>query len=246
MMDGGMATADATTGPALAAETPAPAALEGRLDAIAGGKVYGWARDRSRPDASLAVELRLDGQPVGEGSADRPRADLEAGGLGAHAFEIETALPDDTPLERLSALVTVPGTGESLVLQAPSSGERAVDAAIAPHMAQLAQRLDQLRRDQRRLAQAQLQAVGELRGSLAQPTEAPAELIRLAEGQKVLGERLEALELCLVRIDQSLGGLAAKAVAPQAGNSVLTPPIALGAIGAIAFLGLAVLVHALA
>ena len=62
--------------------------FEGYVDKIENGILTGWARQLSSP-APEQVEVFIDGQAVATVSADRPRADLDAAGIGAHAFEVD-------------------------------------------------------------------------------------------------------------------------------------------------------------
>jgi len=72
-----------------------PADLQGFIDGVDNGRVFGWAFDRNAPDRRVAVQLRRDGELVDEAVADRRRGDLIANGVGdgAHAFELP--LPGD-------------------------------------------------------------------------------------------------------------------------------------------------------
>jgi hypothetical protein len=77
--------------PSLSSADPAPS-VTGHVDLvrIAGDKVevHGWAHAPEWPGAAVAVEARLDGRIVAKASADRPRPDLAAAGIGdgRHAF----------------------------------------------------------------------------------------------------------------------------------------------------------------
>jgi hypothetical protein len=64
--------------------------LEGTLDYAGCAVVSGWARDASRPDVRVAVEILADGAPLTTVAADRFREDLLAGGMGdgRYAFEL--------------------------------------------------------------------------------------------------------------------------------------------------------------
>ena len=66
-----------------AMRSPPPKTLEGRLDTATSGTVMGWARDGEEP-----VHLRLvdNGVAIAGFIADSARPDLDAAGIGAHAF----------------------------------------------------------------------------------------------------------------------------------------------------------------
>lgn len=64
------------------------ARFEGYIDAIEGGRIYGWALDPDAPDRHLTICFHHGGKEIGRAVADRYREDL-AGytkGDGHHAF----------------------------------------------------------------------------------------------------------------------------------------------------------------
>ncbi|MBP2230840.1 hypothetical protein J2847_004149 [Azospirillum agricola] len=212
------------------ADTPATdpvviaAAIEGHIDAVQEGRVFGWAWDRAHPDDRLEVELRLErdgGAPLvlGRVLADRPRADLAANGIGdgGHAFEAETALPEDGDPRRVVAVIRSPSTGAVETFRQPDAEEQRLDRLLAPHLQRIAERIDSVRRDQRQLAAAQ-QGVGRLlrdlnegiaadRATGAQAGHAQADRQEaLAEAVRELTERIGGLEVFLVRMDSTLRG----------------------------------------
>ncbi len=65
--------------------------LEGFLDAVDDGFVYGWAFDSSRPLERVQVEVLVDGERVASGVAEGYRADLDRlkKGDGCCAFRFE-------------------------------------------------------------------------------------------------------------------------------------------------------------
>ena len=61
----------------------------GHVDAISRQSVSGWAADSERPAARLSVAVAVNGTPMGDVIADRPRADLAKLGRfgdGSHGF----------------------------------------------------------------------------------------------------------------------------------------------------------------
>ena len=58
--------------------------MRGRIERVHRLGVSGWAWAAAGP---VRLEVLVDGVPVDEIVADRPRADLDAAGLGACAFE---------------------------------------------------------------------------------------------------------------------------------------------------------------
>ena len=108
---------------------PDPPAVTGHVDGmrIVGGtaEIWGWAQAPDWPGATVAVEVRLDGRPVAAASADQPRADLAAAGIGdgRHAFAIRF---DAGLLDGVERLV-VAGVGSVDPL---TGGERAQDEPL--------------------------------------------------------------------------------------------------------------------
>lgn len=65
----------------------------GNLDALSGGRVHGWAQDRSRPRERVSVEIFAGGIPVGVVRADSFRSDLADAGIGDGKFAFSFVLP---------------------------------------------------------------------------------------------------------------------------------------------------------
>ncbi len=224
-----------------AAPVTLPAAIEGRIDTLQDGRIYGWAWDRANPGHPLAVEIRVEAANgasllLGRGIADHPREDLAGGGIGdgRHAFEIDIALPPDRDPARVVALIRSPDTGATRILTQPSAEEALLDRALAPHLQRIADAINGLRHDQRRLAAAQ-QGIGRLlqalqEGAAADRKDRTAAIERqderhaaLADGIRDVAERAGGLEVFLLRMDTTLRGfdatLAAK-VAPSGRASI--------------------------
>lgn len=66
------------------------AAIQGLIDNVQPGRLFGWAWNRSAPTERLRIELRLGDQVVAEAIADNDRPDLASGqiGDGRHAFDL--------------------------------------------------------------------------------------------------------------------------------------------------------------
>jgi hypothetical protein len=90
--------------------------VNGYIDAITGNRIYGWAWDAQQPKAKIIVRLMAKGETVGIVSADQPREDLKASGIGdgAHAFEI--AIPDGISPNEVSVFVVCPDTAATVEL----------------------------------------------------------------------------------------------------------------------------------
>src|SRR5262245_31681694 len=106
--------------------------MNGRVDAIDGGRLFGWAFDPMAPDRRLTIRVLLDGKVIAEAVADINRPDLRRNGIGdgKHAFEI--ALPDPAQ-SRTSDLVVVAlnENGAEQALRVPKPDEQAAEALIA-------------------------------------------------------------------------------------------------------------------
>jgi SAM-dependent methyltransferase len=63
----------------------------GRIEAVSGGQLIGWAADLSEPSRHLSLDLFIDNKLVRKVVANVPRADLAASGIGAgdHGFRVE-------------------------------------------------------------------------------------------------------------------------------------------------------------
>ena len=68
---------------------PRPSEIQGVVDNIAAGRVFGWAWNPSEPAERVTIELRLGQQIVAQTLAAHERADLKGAGIGdgCHAFE---------------------------------------------------------------------------------------------------------------------------------------------------------------
>ncbi|CAO3436159.1 hypothetical protein [Azospirillum endophyticum] len=206
-------------------DAPQAAAIVGHIDALQGGRVFGWAWDGNHPGDRLEVELRLerDGGPpetLARVAADWLRPDLAGGGIGdgAHAFEAEVTLPEGGDPSRVIAVVRSPTTGETAIFVQPNPDDQRLDRLLGPHLQRIGERIDALRRDQRQLAVAQ-QTIGRLlrdAGEGVTALRADASRLEKAHGERAdalaetlrdLGERVGGLEVFLMRMDQSLRGL---------------------------------------
>ena len=237
---------------ALAKTSEADIQIEGRVDAVANGRVYGWAWDRAAPEGRLEIQVRLPG-PAGEtvlgtGLADHPRPDLAANGVGdgRHAFEI--ALGQDAPAEPGDLLVVArdPASGRELALQSPSEPERILEQAVSPHLLRLAAIIDGSRAEQKRLAAAQqavARAVADIQQQVPAKAELEARLDSVAADLAELRERVAGLDVYLLRMDQSLHGITAKLGAREGSDRRALGRVALAALGvglAIGFVALVI------
>lgn len=181
---------------------PHAPALDGCVDAVADGRLYGWAWDRERPDDRLAVEVRKGEAVLAVGIADRPRPDLAASGIGdgAHAFELD--LPTEAG-EEVTVTVCSSTTGESLQLvmrQAPQLDD------VPEELQRVTATVHNLSLVQKETATAVLGVLKEMRdkrGS-AQITQLEETVAEIAAGQQALQKRFETVEVFLLRFDTLL------------------------------------------
>lgn len=189
--------------------------LEGRLDAVAGRRVYGWAWNRSAPDEPLEIEVRFDGveMPLAIVTADQPREDLAGAGIGSHAFEVEVELPADADPARIVAFARPRSGGAELALRPRSETERLLEATVTPQFARLRDELEAMRAGMgRALRELAARLPANDPGAATATREALAalgsRLDTVTDAQRTLDERLAGLEVFLMRIDGTLWTLA--------------------------------------
>jgi hypothetical protein len=166
--------------------------LEGYIDAVEDGQVFGWAWDRLHPGDRLAIEISAGGRMAASVTADRPRPDLRAGGIGdgAHAFVAEA--PGDDPV----AEAVSPTTGERLVLKPRGPADEAAGNAL------LLRAVDALHQGQRRLGAV----LREVRPEAEQMAKALADI---RDAQSAIEKQQATLEIFLLRFETLLRSLAA-------------------------------------
>ena len=178
---------------------PQPADIDGRIDAIAAGRLYGWAWDRARPADHLEVEIRVGDRLVAKVFANQPRDDLKANGVGdgCHAFETVLDLAEG---EVPTALARSPVTGETVPLRLPSDVEAVTESVLGPTLLRMSALMDATQRNQQTVLRG-------LRELLKQGQAAPGadqRLDALAEAQEALRQQVGGIEVFLLRIDESL------------------------------------------
>ena len=107
--------------------------LEGLIERVDDGWVFGWTWDRSQPDRAVDPDVHVDGLLVATVSADQFRPDLEEAGIGdgRHAFAVE--LPRDYDDKQSHEVrVTVAGSEKDLA-NSPRSGRIAAAEPEPPH-----------------------------------------------------------------------------------------------------------------
>lgn len=93
---------------------PAARGVRGSIGPLAPYKVHGWAFDPATPEMRLRAELLLDGEPIGETTAELFRPDLQTAGIGdgqyGFAFNTDRKVPVEAP-ERIAVRLTTPAGG---------------------------------------------------------------------------------------------------------------------------------------
>jgi hypothetical protein len=184
---------------ALQTLAPQPADIDGRIDAIAGGRLYGWAWDRVRPSDHLEVEIRVGDRMVATAFANQPRDDLKANGVGdgCHAFELAIDLaPGETPV----AIARSPVTGDVMPLRLPSDVETVTESVLGPTLLRMSALMDATQRNQ----QTVLRGLRELMKQGQAAPNADKRLEELATSQEELKAQISGVEIFLMRIDEHL------------------------------------------
>jgi hypothetical protein len=205
--------------------------MNGRVDAIDMGRIFGWAFDPMAPDQRLIIRVLLDGKVIAEAVADRNRPDLRRNGIGdgKHAFEI--ALPDPVQ-SRANDIVVVArnGSGSEQALRVPQPNEQAAEALIAAPLAKVLDKLDVLMASQRQLqvSQRSLQRTPDIDADQAE-TIALSDLSHAVESLRVdIGQRLNDLDVHLMRLDGVVAGMEKNlSTLRKRGNGELKPLIPL-------------------
>ncbi len=211
-------------------EAEAAKPIAGRVDAIDGGRLFGWAFDPATPGQRLKVRVLLDGAPVAEAVADRNRPDLKRNGIGdgKHAFEI--ALPEAVQKRSRDLVVmAMSGDGVSHPLRVPQPDEQAAEALIAAPLTRVLDKLDVLMSAQRQLqvSQRSLQRVPNL-GPDAAPVDATEDAGAGIEGLRAdMSRRLDELDVHLLRMDGVVAGMEKTLTALQKRTSGDNKPLVL-------------------
>jgi hypothetical protein len=184
------------------ADQPDAVSVTGYLDAVSGSRIFGWAWDKQRPQARIAIRVVAGGDTVAAMIADRQREDLAANGVGdgAHAFDV--TLPDGISPGECEILAVCPETGETITLgrapAAPAETNGSANGAVLPET------IGRLVHGQRLLhgnLRAAILAIEELRKAKAEPAAEPEATAHEA-AKDALAERIETLEAAVLRLDE--------------------------------------------
>lgn len=240
------------TASAPAASPVAEISIQGRVDAVQGTRVYGWAWCPDYPVERIEVEVRLGDTRLGSGRADIARPDLRIHGIGdgAHAFEITLDEPlDDARMRDLVVRALLPGGERSVPLAGRNDAEKAAEAAVTPMLARMAEWMETLRGGQQELTAGQRAALRGIRDMLdlckaGGDGGGAGALRRITEAHQRLDEQMEAFDVFLLRFDRTLQEINAASAARKASGGGWGPvPVALvaalaAAAGAVAGSGL--------
>lgn len=177
---------------------PEPA-LAGHIDAVADGKVYGWAWDRQHPTDRLSITVHIGTAVVASGLADQARPDLAASGIGdgAHAFAFD--LPEGATAEQLHVTAHAPGSGATHTL----NPRPAPLGAVPQELQQVRASVHSLQQVQKQTAHAVMGVLKEMRqkGEAQQLGQLEQAVAEIQAGQQALMKRFETIEVFLLRFD---------------------------------------------
>ncbi|OOG69797.1 hypothetical protein B0E45_15810 [Sinorhizobium sp. A49] len=204
--------------------------VNGRVDAVDGGRLFGWAFDPAAPDQRLKVRVLLDGAPVAEAIADRNRPDLKRNGIGdgKHAFEI--ALPEAVQKRSRDLVVmAITGDGAGQPLRVPQPDEQAAEALIAAPLTRVLDKLDVLMAAQRQLqiSQRSLQRVPHIGADAAEGDGAEDPSAGIDGLRADVSQRLDELDVHLLRMDGVVAGMEKTLAALQKRAGGDTKPLVL-------------------
>jgi hypothetical protein len=188
------------------------AGLRGRVDAVEGQRLFGWAWHPDRPADRLDIKVFVASKLIATAKADKPRIDLRRNGIGdgSHAFDLE--LDAKSAAGSLRVVAVHPDGGEDLELDIPSDEERTAAAAFAASFGPVLDRLETAILAQRRMQNGHANSLGELTATakrLADVAVADGGLVEtvqdLRQRQQAIADRLAELEVFLVRFDGVIG-----------------------------------------
>jgi hypothetical protein len=213
-------TSPAPSTPALVAEPVEIGRIRGRIDAVDGGMIFGWAFDEAHPEDRLEVRILHGEREIGRVTADRPRADLKRLGIGQGAHAFACALPEGLAVEvgGLTAIATSARSGSETMLERPLRMDIA-DDAVAGQLRRIADLLETALTRQDEMRTLQQSMVGALRTIHATQRQQDAvdgdeeaeeraalqrALATVEAGHQALTERLTQLDVFQLRFDETL------------------------------------------
>jgi len=173
----------------------------GYVDAITAGRVYGWAWDRERPEAKIAIRFEVAGETVAAVIADALREDLRESriGDGAHAFE--AVLPEAVQPNEMRILAVCPKSGATVEL-APRAPAGGASPGAPGDIREVVQTLCRSHHVIHRSLQSVAAAVADVRkASNGDDTAAREAEQSAAKERAAMLSRLDSLEAAMLRID---------------------------------------------
>ena len=185
----------------LESEGQAQPTVIGYVDAITAGRIYGWAWDRERPAAKIAIRFEVAGETVAAVIADVLREDLKESqiGDGAHAFE--AVLPEAVKPNEMRILAVCPKTGSTVELarRAPTG---AASAGAPGDIREVVQTLCRSHHVIHRNLQSVAAAVADVRKAAnGEETAAKEAEQSAAKERAAVLSRLDSLEAAMLRVD---------------------------------------------
>lgn len=191
--------------------------LQGFVDAVERGIVYGWAWNPQRPGERVSVEILHGGTPLGTVVCDRFREDLVGLeiGDGRHAFEFDTAgrLPDGVSgaeIEVRYAGSTLPLPRMQVRPQLRPRGDgvpRAAEDVIAALQERIAGQ-EQVIADMGNLMRSLVERYRDAAAGAVDGPVAEGEIARIAAAVESQGRVLASLEVYMTTYGQTLRELA--------------------------------------
>lgn len=106
--------------------------VNGAVEMLTSHRVAGWAIDRSDAAAAVKVEILREGRPYQTVIADRPRPDLEKGGIGTgrYGFAVDIDPPVEQGFEFTISVLACTSDGHSTPLKAVGRAEYSVSPEL--------------------------------------------------------------------------------------------------------------------
>jgi hypothetical protein len=187
--------------------------LRGRVDAVDGTRVFGWAWNAADPSQRLTIRIYAGDEIAATVTADRSRVDLRRNGIGdgGHAFDVE--LPAEAMEAGAVRVEAVhPDGGDNLELAVPSDHQRAAEAAFAAPLGPILDRLEAAVSSERRIQLAQVRSLQEMTAAartLADVVQRDGGLHNAVDevrsAQASMADRLAAVDVFLMRFDGVIG-----------------------------------------
>jgi len=176
--------------------------VNGYIDAITSNRIYGWAWDAQQPAAKITLRMQVNGKMVGVITADLPREDLKASGIGDGAHAFDAAIPEGVSPNDLKLMAVCPDTGQTVELapRAIAGGTESNDAS------DLRIAVETLTKSHGFIHRKLQSIVAALEESRRQGTKGAASnaLVVSTEADYAPMSRLQTLENAIVRLDDMM------------------------------------------